>query len=308
MLKLFLPLVASALVACVTGPELAPDDPRLEDLGLLYDDTVVTESARTVDFNGQAVVPRSVHIEKSAGKRRLSALVQVMNLVLGISRRFTVRVGVPIVSKNLDRGGTLTSLSASGLGDVALLGKYRFFQRTGRGETTEASLLFGLELPTGRDDARDEGIRLPAPLQPGSGSTDPILGGAFSRVDGRWLLNADLIAKFNTEANDYRFGNVLRADLGCQWRAHPIRYRSFDQFTLNVLAELNAVWAARDHSGGSPVANSGGTKVFFTPGVQFIFNRNVLLEAAVQLPIVMELDGDQLEEDFVSIIGLRARF
>ena len=278
------------------------------DLALAYDDTIVAQSARTVDFNGQAFVPRYIHVEKSGGGSELDVDVALLNFVFGVNEDFTVRLGLPYVTKRLDQPGSAPTLNWEGLGDAPLLGKYRFYQKTGRGETTEAAALFGLELPTGRDGVSDQGMTLPQPLQPGSGSLDAILGGAFTRVDGRWLLNADLIAKLNSEANDFRFGNEVRADIGGQYRIHPARYERFDQLTVNLVAELNGSWAGHDRQGGSSVPDSGGSKLFVTPGVQVILNRYFLLEAAVQVPVVMDLNGDQLEEDFVSIVGIRARF
>ena len=286
----------------------ARDDPRLVQLGLLYDDTIVTESGRTVDFNGQAVVPRYIHVEKSGSGADLAVDVAVTNVVFGLNKNFTVKLGIPYVTKRLDRPGAAPTLRSEGLGDVPLVGKYRFYQKTGLGETTEAAAIFGFELPTGRDGVSDGGILLPAPLQPGSGSLDAILGGAITRVDGRWLVNADLIAKINSEASNYRFGNVLRADVGGQYRVHPARYDRFDQLTVNLVAELNSVWLGRDRLDGASVEASGGLKLFVTPGIQVILNRYFLVEAAVQIPVVMNLNGSQLEEDYVAIVGLRARF
>ena len=284
------------------------DDPGLLALGLVYDDTIVTESGRTVDFNGQAVVPRYLRIAKSGGGADLDVDVAITNVIFGINKDFTIKLGLPYITKSLDRPGSLPVLRSGGLGDAPLVGKYRFYQETGLAETTEASFLFGVELPTGRDDERDAGALLPAPLQPGSGSLDAILGGAVTRVDGRWLGNADVIAKINSEANDYSFGNSLRVDVGGHFRALPARYERYDQLTVNLVAELNSVWLDRDTLEGDRVSDSGGFKLFATPGFQVIFNRYVLFEAALQLPLVMDLNGSQLEEDFVAIFGLRARF
>ena len=61
-----------------------------------------------------------------------------------------------------------------GLGDVSAIAKCRFFKRPELGATTELAALFGVKLPTGRDDVRDGGMRLSQPLQPGSGSVDAI--------------------------------------------------------------------------------------------------------------------------------------
>lgn len=285
---------------------------RLEDLGLLYDDTIVTQSARTVDFNGQAVVPRYIYTDLDKGDRDLTVQVAAARVVFGLHPDVTIGLTVPYVNKELRRtnptSGMRETLRSDGLGDVAVTGKYRFFQEAGPGETTEAAALFGLELPTGRTGVTDAGMRLPQPLQPGSGSVDAILGAAFTRVDGRWLLNADVLGKFDSEADDYRFGNTYRFDVGGQFRLYPSRYTSFDQTTVNLVAELNTVYAERDTAAGSAVFDSGGFKAFATPGLQVILSENVLVEAAAHIPVYRDLHGSQLEENFRTIVGMRVRF
>ena len=39
---------------------------------------------------------------------------------------------------------------------------------------------------------------------------DVILGGAFTRVDGRWLLNADVLSKINSEDDIHGAGTRLQ--------------------------------------------------------------------------------------------------
>ena len=220
---------------------------------------------------------------------------------------------IPYVSKRLRTtlpSGRRTTLSAQGLGDVPVVAKWRFFKDQDKAQTTEAAALFGLELPTGRDDVRDAGMRLAAPLQPGSGSIDAILGGAFTHLwdGGRWLLNADLIYKANSAANDYRFGNVLRFDVGGQWRVYPTRYESHDQFTLNLILEANGRYLEKDTINGQRVHSTGGTTVFCSPGVQAIFNTRWLGELGVQIPVYRHLNGVQLGEDVRIALGLRWLF
>jgi len=301
---------AALLAAGLLLQGCAINDPRqtLEDMPLAYDDTIVTASARTVDFNGQAFVPRYLRIEKSGPAGDLAVDIAVSNAVFGISKDMTLTASVPYIKKRLEPTGGGTPLGSEGLGDIKLLGKWRFYKQTGIAETTEAALLFGLELPTGQNDIEQGGLRLPAPLQPGSGSLDGLLGGVFTRVDGQWQLNTDLIAKLNTRSDGYRFGNTLAGDVGVQYRLFPVTYSRLDQLTVNLVGELNSSWSERDQLDSSSVINSGGFKLFATPGIQVILNRNLLFETAIQLPLVMDLGGGALEEDFVFIIGLRARF
>ena len=294
------------------GGSRAEPQRRLEDLALLYDDTIVTQSARTVDFNGQAVVPRYIYTDKDKGGRDLAVNVVSTKAVFGLNENMTVGVTIPYVNKRLRRtnptSGQPETLRSDGVGDLPIVGKYRFFQDSGAGETTEAAVIFGLELPTGRTNITEGGMRLEQPLQPGSGSVDAILGGAFTRVDGRWLVNANILGKINSEADDYRFGNTYRFDIGGQFRLYPARYERFDQTTVNLIVELNTIYAEEDTFQGSTLADTGGLKMFVTPGLQVIVTENVLFEGAVQLPAILNLHGSQLEENLRVIFGLRVRF
>ncbi len=321
-------LAAALLPACANGvsvpearvseqggtQEIDPEsrEGQLIQLGLLYDDTIVTQSARTVDFNGQAVVPRYVYTDKDKGAQELSVHAALLKLVFGINEKMTISATIPWLDKSMTRinagSGQKETLRSQGIGDVPVVGKARIYQDAGLGETTEAAAIFGLELPVGRTDLEDGGMRLPQPMQSGSGGMDAILGVAFTRVDGRWQVNSDLIAKINSEANDFRFGNSYRFDIGGVFRLIPAKYVSFTQTTVNLVLELNTIYAEKDSAGGVTVYDSGGTKIFLTPGIQVLVSENLLFESAVQLPILLELPGSQFEENYRFILGMRARF
>ena len=94
------------------------------------------------------------------------------NFTWGFYRNFDLTVLVPIVTNQFD-GGSAPSVGGTGLGDAMVLVKYRFYRRDSERGTTQASVTFGPKLPTGRTGLLDtNGRRLPAGLQPGSGSTD----------------------------------------------------------------------------------------------------------------------------------------
>jgi len=285
---------------------------RLIQLGLLYDDTIITQSARTVDFNGQAVIPRYVYTDKDNGGQDLSVHAALLKLVFGLNESMTISATIPWLDKSMTRvnsgSGQKETLRSQGIGDVPVVGKYRFYQDAGLGKTTELAALFGLELPMGRTDLEDGGMRLPQPMQSGSGGMDAILCSAFTRVDGRWLLNSDLIVKVNSEADGFRFGNSYRFDIGGQFRLIPAEYVSFTQTTVNLVLEFNAIYAEKNSAGGVAIYNSGGSKIFLTPGLQVLVSESLLFETAVQIPILMELPGSQFEESYRFILGMRARF
>ncbi|HUC55604.1 MAG TPA: hypothetical protein VMR90_16250 [Candidatus Cybelea sp.] len=97
------------------------------------------------------------------------------NFTWGFHRDFDLTVLVPLVTdhfKMQTANGSPVS-GGTGLGDAMVLVKYRFYRQDSQRGTTQASVMFGPKIPIGRTDLADlQGRRLPASLQPGSGSTD----------------------------------------------------------------------------------------------------------------------------------------
>ena len=94
------------------------------------------------------------------------------NFTWGFYRNLDLSVILAVVTNHLDVVGAPVE-GGTGLGDAMVLIKYRFYRRDSPRGTTQASVTFGPKIPTGRTDLTDgSGVRLPASLQPGSGSTD----------------------------------------------------------------------------------------------------------------------------------------
>jgi hypothetical protein len=53
--------------------------------------------------------------------------------------------------------------------------------------------------------------------------------------------------------------------------------------------------------------NTGGTIIFLAPGIQYV-TRRYILEAAVQIPVVQNLNGNALENEYVARTGFRWNF
>ncbi len=292
-------------------------------IGLTYDDTIFTQSARTRNFTGQGLIPRTTYVrathlydgndrQRDASDTELTAFVTTVKAIVGLHEDVTLSATLPYFRRELKttQAGRRLRLNADGFGDVAVVGKWRFWKAPELRGTTEIAGFFGIELPTGSDSIRDAGMRLPQPLQPGSGSVDGILGAAFTRVwdGGRWLVNADAFYKRNAQANDYRFGDVARFDVGGQFRVYPEQYERYDQLTLNLIVELNGRYAGKDQLDGHRIDGTGGLKLFVSPGIQAIVTENLLFELGVQLPAYRNVQGPQLVEDVRATIGLRWLF
>lgn len=93
------------------------------------------------------------------------------NFTWGFHADFDLAVRVPVITNHFDTAEA--KAGGTGIGDLLVLVKYRFYRRDSERGTTQASLTFGPKIPSGRTDLADaQGRLLPASLQPGSGSTD----------------------------------------------------------------------------------------------------------------------------------------
>ncbi|MEE3055010.1 MAG: transporter, partial [Planctomycetota bacterium] len=99
---------------------------------------------------------------------------------------------------------------SEGLGDAALLGKYRFFSEYWKQSAFHASAIGGLELPTGSTRERDGETLLEPSMQLGTGSVDAIGGLALTLSIERFRFDAQMLYKANTEgSHDYSEGDFF---------------------------------------------------------------------------------------------------
>jgi len=238
--------------------------------------------------------------------RDLEVIAVPSVLVYGVTEKFALIGMVPYMDMTLKMAGI--ERGAAGRGDSMLLGRYQVFQLDRPGETFRAQALGGLKFPTGRDDQGDAFGRLPQPMQLGSGSYDPVVGGIFTWQRLRWQADFDLSYKINTKANGFRFGDTLAHDAAFQYRLSPLTLpeQGVPSFIYGVL-ELNGRWAERSELHGGKVGDSGGYTLFVSSGLQYVTQRWVA-EISVQLPLIQDLNGNQVKTDYVLSAGFRVQF
>src|SRR3546814_36387 len=105
----------------------------------------------------------------------------------------------------------------------------------------------------------------------------------------------------------FAFGDEVGFDASLQHRLWPRELGSGVPGFLYGVIETNLQHQAKNKISGANDPNSGGTKLFLSPGLQYVTKRWVL-EAIVQLPVVQDLDGAALEDDFVVRAGFRVNF
>jgi hypothetical protein len=199
----------------------------------------------------------------------------------------------------------LDSWDFSGLGDVRALGRYRLSASESR-EAQEAGsvgLIFGLKLPTGSYDVRN-GNREQAErtLQPGTGTTDAILGVYVVRTlplqDLSWFAQAEVQLPVNAR-DGYKPGRRLVMDAG-------LRYDLTGEWSL--LLQGNLLVRGKDSGMNAEPADSGGYALFLSPGASYAASKDVHLYGFLQLPLYQYVNGVQLTVSKAAMLGVSARF
>ncbi len=235
----------------------------------------------------------------------------------GLSSRVTLVAMVSYVDKEMSHitraGGSFVTKS-SGLGDTkvgALVGLFdNHFHRF------HANIK--VSLPTGSTDERDDtpamqDAFLPYPMQIGSGTYDFIPGITYNGHSGdhAWSWGAQGIATIRTGTNDegYTLGDRVEFNT---WLARNL--------SKNLSLSLGLKYQDWDNIDGvNDVLNplvvqtadtqlQGGNRLDLSLGANYIFNNGHRLAIEYADDVSQDLDGPQLQTDFVLTIGWQKSF
>ncbi len=175
---------------------------------------------------------------------------------------------------------------ATGLGDVRLFTKYRFWRHDTLGVQRSAAALLKVKLESG-DEQEDP------PL--GTGSTDTLLGLTYGYESLKWYRWAGVRYRRNGE-NDagLQRGDWWLLDIVAGWRPRLPEYLKADTVWL---LELNGEYGQRAEINGTTIRDTGGREWFVSPGI-FWTRRNFAVKAGAQIPVASDLNGDQAESDY----------
>lgn len=205
-------------------------------------------------------------------------------IIYGVKADFSVTLAVPYIIEREAKAGGIEN-SSSGLGDVSLRGKYRFWRRDAPGVQDAAALILGIKVPSGDDDKTPH---------LGSGSTDFLFALAAARESLKWYYFGDIRYRLNTEDGGIEKGDMFFADLAAGVRPWPTEYYRPD---LVLIAELNWETIMSDDLDGVDIEDSGGDRLFFSPSFFFTY-RNLAVKGGVQIPIHQDLNGEQPEVNY----------
>ncbi len=178
--------------------------------------------------------------------------------------------------------------TAQGLSDLEAQALLQLARLGGPGDAWLAVIVGGTA-PTGSDDLRaPDGERLDSHLQPGIGAWSGTLGAHAALRAPIGVIDASVLDRYSgVSSHGYRYGNALLYNGG---------YASPERSGMQLLLQVNGRGSARDRlEDGTLGANTGGSVVYFAPGLRWSGSLGVTLEGAVQIPVIESLNGDQDE-------------
>lgn len=190
----------------------------------------------------------------------------------------------------------LEEWNIDGLADLRVVGRYQLTRETE--SSGSYGLRFGLKLPTGKTDEHNaEGVPAERTLQPGTGTTDWILG-AYYRGPGlsgtEWFMSVAAQNAINSH-DSFRPGLQVGIDLGLNVPLGSI---------VTGVVQLNGIHKGNDSGAHAEPEDSGGDFLFISPGLSLALSQPLSVYGFVQLPLYQRVNGVQLTADWGGVIGV----
>jgi len=237
----------------------------------------------------------------------------VLGFNYGLLPELSLSLLFPYVSKESSSCcamGVPQRSSSEGLGDAALLGKYRFFSEYWTRSAFHVSAIGGLELPTGSTDEPGATGPLPFFMQPGSGSLDAIVGLGLTLSTGRYRFDTHAIYKANNEGDgDFSEGDFFSIGGSFAYRFYHAKYPGP---SANAKIALHWRHESPDEVGGGALPDTGMDELRLSAGLVYHPYPEIDLVALVEIPVYGDYRADagsgQLALDVRTFFGFGIRF
>lgn len=197
---------------------------------------------------------------------------------------------------------------SSSIGDIRLSGAYQGFL-----PMHNLGVQLGIKLPTGQygtavqfDSGPSAGTPLDASLQPGTGSTDIILGAyyyqpisqnidAFANVQ----FQSALTTKQGQPGSDFRPGNTTTVSFGLRYEGNP---KWVPQLQMNLTHK------SVDQGALADVTDTAGYVAHLSPGLTTRVFGNLHVYGFAQIPVYSDLVGYQVFPRYTFSVGASYAF
>lgn len=221
--------------------------------------------------------------ESDLQSHRQNNLQIVLNY--GLTNRMMLLASFPYTFNSFSQDNE--HLRINGFGDPELAAILNIATLLNGSLTIAANI--GVRLPFGKTDHRNNKAELlDSHDQIGSGAFASLVGFQINRFNYEIPFFFSATYQLNgANAHDFRYGNVFRFNLATQ---RPLSYR------LDIIVEVNGRMADFDKKTNLKNPNSGGTMLYFSPGLRLHLPGSLALRGQVQIPILEKLNGVQNEK------------
>ncbi len=285
-------------VVDVVSSEWAPVNPVMP---------IRTVSPGLTVYQGGAVMPRYQRVSQSFGALHVTRDIWQFNLSYTPTPTLQLEAEIPVVRTRAQQGSL--DISDSGLGNITLWGKYRFFRQVEQWGDKQAAARFGLELPTGKKDFADA-TKFTAPdfvrqqLSAINGGTSAHVEAAYSQAKGRLIFGGNIAGIFRGERDGFRLGHEFDVNTDLEYVIFPFKYRRPTKELFAIL-ETGLVKRGKGRSASATVANSDITAFSLLPGLQYVATSRVVLEASYQALVAQSGGGQTLRTNRGWLFGMR---
>ncbi len=283
---------------------------------------------------GSAISPARVAAINNAGgdqevEKDTANHYTTLDLGYAPSPDWNFKLMVPYVDRNHTTYGNspnpltpdlISGASYGGLGDIKFITSWQ-----GLLPTNNLGFQLGIKLPTGDYGGPSAdglgvvgrnpraftsgplaGNLVDTSLQPGTGSTDLIVGAYYYQpvsqdfdafVNGQF--QAAVSHKLDQPGADFRPGNLATVSVGLRYEANP---------TVVPQLQLNLTHKSHDQGALSDDTDSAGTVAYLSPGVTVNVAQATYVYTFVQLPVYRQLVGYQLSPRWTASVGLTHMF
>lgn len=193
------------------------------------------------------------------------------------------------------------SENSEGFGDLSLVATWRVI----KSEKGFLGPVVGVKLPTGQtNDTNSLGQKFETELQPGTGSTDVIMGGAFERRFDSLIFRGNALYFLRNEGTqEYEFGDTTSLSLFADYVAFEK-----DSTTLYTGVDLNYQHSSKNKESSEQVIDSGADIIYLGPNFTLKQGNDLQFSAAVLFPVAQDRGGNHQDVEAVYTVGGRYIF
>lgn len=240
--------------------------------------------------------------------------MHMLGLMYAPTDDITLMAMVNYLSSDMDlltRMGMNFSTSSSGLSDISLSALINIQKSA----TSSTHYQIGLSIPTGgikeRDNTPMGNVRLPYPMQLGSGTYDPIIAITHTEYfsDSSWGIQGKQIFRTGTNDLDYRLGN--RSELS-SWYAYNLNHHWSASASIKYINQSNIKGAdSALNPMMVPTADPklrSGSFWDLSLGLNYKLDNGHRLALEAVKTVNQDLDGPQLGRDWMLTLGWQYAF